>query len=148
MEIHSLHFLSTEKSWGMKLWWKPSFFTKAPLNKGTKDQYKADVRGSHASLWSCIGVISLEGPCPCTSFLSTLSFTPVGHKDGQSSSLGGRERLRIQGTSPGKAGSEVTTGLWPEEGGSCKAKRLFWHHDWAPRAKVPYPYYMHQGAVD
>lgn len=129
-----------------------SYDTPAPCPRRlcpTKEQktcIKLMSEAPSARFWSCIGVISRESPS--TRFLSTLSFTPPGHEEGQSSSLGGPERLAIQGTSPGKTGLEVTAGLWPDEGGSCDAKRLSWHHGWAPWAKVPYPYYMHQGLAD
>lgn len=59
---------------------------------GTKEQktnMKLMSKALGFCLWSCIGVISEEGPCPCTSLLSTPTIpTGVWHEEGQGSSLG------------------------------------------------------------
>lgn len=84
-------------------------------------------------LWSCIGVISEEGPCPSTSFLSTPPNQPPPppparvccHEEGKGSSLREMEGLVVGATSPGRTGLEVTAGLWPHERGSRRAKEAF-----------------------
>lgn len=51
--------------------------TPAATHNGTKEQktnIKLMSKALGFCLWSCIGVISEEGPCPCTSLLSTSRF--------------------------------------------------------------------------
>ena len=123
-------------------------------HNGTKEQktnMKLMSKALGFCLWSCIGVISEEGPCPCTTLLSKPPLTiPAGvrREEDKGSSLWGMEAVVMRGMSRGRMGLEVTAGLWPDERGSCGAKRLFWHHDWAPWAKVPNPYYMDKDPAD
>lgn len=82
-------------------------------------------------LWSCIGVISEEGPLPLHQFSIDHPHPRWGSamRRARGAHLGGMEGLVVRATSPGRTGLEVVAGLWPDERGSCDAKRLFWHHD-------------------
>lgn len=85
---------------GLKLWSTPL----QPVQRynGTKEQktnMKLMSKALGFCLWSCIGVISEEGPCPCTSLLSTPLPIPipagVRHEEGKGSSLGGMEGVVV-----------------------------------------------------
>lgn len=117
-------------------------------HNGTKEQktnMKLMSKALSFCLWSWIGVISEEGPCPCPSFLS-IPLPP--HWGLAWGGLGQLTWGNVWSLSQGWTGLEVMAGLWPDEQGSCEAKGLFWHHDWAPWAEVPNPYYMHKGTAD
>lgn len=118
---------------------------------GTKEQntnMKLMSKAPGFCLWSCIGVISEEGPCPCISLLSTPSYPRWGLALGEAGQLSWGEwkewlcRVCPKG---GGARSEVIAGLWPDDRGSCDAKRLFWLYDWD---SLPNPYYMQKGPAD
>lgn len=63
--------------------------------RSTTNEQKTNIKLMSKALgfcpWSCIGVISEEGPCPCTSFLSTPSSSPIPtgvcHEEGPGSSF-------------------------------------------------------------
>lgn len=84
-------------------------------------------------LWSCIGVISEEDPCPCIKHPPPFFFPHWGSGMRRSrASHWGNGRSGQRAMSQGSTGLEVTASLWLDEPESCDAKRLFWHHDWAP----------------
>lgn len=89
----------------------------SPQRLGRTKEQKTNIKPMSKAvgfcLWSCIGVISEEGPCPSTSFLSTPPDQPPPpppparvccHEEGEGSSLREMEGAGRRGRVPGEDG--------------------------------------------